>query len=205
MPLPDPVVFQQICNDHKLYSLYLYGSRVYGTDTPTSDYDFIGVGDHDEQTTGIYDITIYSKPTFAKLLGEHEISVLECASQKPLAGVDFTMPQINLAVLRASISRKSSNSYVKAKKKYLAGPDHNPLVGLKSFFHAFRIVDFGIQIAITGQIQDFSRHNFFWRILSQRKPRDWTWDDLDTCFRQDYNTLCSEFVRVAPKAPREKK
>ncbi len=201
----DPVVFQQICNDHQLYALYLYGSRVYGTNGPDSDFDFIGVGQFDSQATGIYDITCYTKERFARLLAEHEVSVLECVSQKPLAGINFDPPPIDKGVLRASISKKSSNSWVKCKKKLCPTADYNALVGLKSFFHAFRVLDFGIQIAEHGKVVDFGSRNQLWHTLCERPAEKWTWDELDKTFRAEYNTLSSEFVKVAPKIPKPSK
>jgi hypothetical protein len=69
-------------------------------------------------------------------------------------------------------------------------------IGVKSLFHSLRILMFGIQIANTGKIFDFSVANsIYYKIMS----KDWTWEELDLEFRPLRNSILSEFRTVTKK------
>jgi predicted nucleotidyltransferase len=127
-----------------IISVYLYGSMVYGTANAGSDYDFIVIvkDKHDlhlnsevikiaKEALGIEmkkpiqaDVHAYTEEEFLTALNGMEISFLECVNGKSanfektlVYGKDYPMPKINVALLRDSLSRKASNSWVKSKKK----------------------------------------------------------------------------------------
>lgn len=191
--------------------IYPYGSRVYGTASEKSDYDFICVTKISEQRPWLIDktelafsfgdVTCYSREAFLHKVIEHEISVLECLWIAPLRNdigkIDFSLDK---QILRKSISEKISHSWVKAKKKLTVGsidPQLNDKeLGLKSFFHAFRICDFAIQIASYGKINNYSSMNELWNEI---KNFNGTWEQLNEKYRLWFNALKSDFKKAAPK------
>ncbi len=200
----------RICNElgienHrlKLFSIYCYGSRVYGTYDEESDYDFIIVRrqlDYKVDTVrtkdGLINCTIYSPQGFQKAIDEHEISVLECLSL-PEEMIILNNKQwkfdLNLNQLRSAISQKSSNSWVKAKKKL---KDEDDYIAQKSLFHSMRMILFGKQIAEHRKIIDFKESNYLWYEI-QKLDYSWiVWKDKYQSFR---NNLLSEFRLIAPK------
>lgn len=187
-----------------------YGSRVYGTATEESDYDFIAIDEGSwekkEFVINNINITRYGINSFKDTLFQNEISALEtwflpvslCPDIEKLhkwfEGVPFLM---NFGTLRSSISQKASNSWVKAKKKLTVKEDFNYWVGKKSLFHAFRILDFGCQIAETGKIFDYSHANNYWERIKAIDSADWQ-VYYDT-FKKEFNELHSKFKKLAPK------
>lgn len=189
------------------YAVYLYGSRVYGTDNSRSDHDYLVIEDSPSSeglTIGKVDVKILSKRKFQDLLNEHRISALEClwlddsaVIVEPDLNWDFNL---NLSKLRSSISKKSSHSWVKAKKKFLEPYDHMEdelRRGKKSLFHSLRIMMFGIQIAKYGKIENYGEaNNIYKKIISSELE---TWEAFHEEWKPLYNELCSEFRRLAPK------
>ncbi len=204
----------------EIISVYLYGSTVYGTANPKSDFDLIVVVDRKDDVTiparaialareyykrlfGTFDANVYTEEEFLRGLAGMEISFLECVNNVRsysnegtlIFGKMHKMPKIDLPTLRDSISRKASNSWVKAKKKLTVQEDYAPLIGKKSAWHAIRIIDFGIQLATTGKIHDITSKSLeFFDVMDCE-----TWEEIDEKFRKMYNELSTEFRKVAPK------
>ena len=191
-------------------NVYQYGSRVYGTHNDNSDYDMIVVvpeikpvfdGDKsiNMRTAGV-DYTIYGIKEFQDLINEHEISALEClflSTDKVVKDThkfDFTL---DLSKLRHSLSTKSSNSWVKAKKKLTVKKDFDRGIALKSLFHSLRIPIFGIQIAKHGKIVDYTSANHFYQQMLLYSRSDWEF--YKNKYQPIYNSIMSEFRKVAPK------
>ena len=69
-------------NDHNIDAIkvYQYGSRVYGTNKPDSDYDFIVITENEPNQTNYtwdnIDVTVYSIKSFQDRIDRHEISAL---------------------------------------------------------------------------------------------------------------------------------
>jgi hypothetical protein len=55
---------------------------------------------------------------------------------------------------------------------------------------------FGIQIATSGRIYDFSEANYIYDKLSSKI---WTWEEVDTEFRDLKNNILSDFRSVTTK------
>lgn len=190
--------------DDNILAIYQYGSYVYGTNSEKSDKDIIVVLENTEiskenieELKKEYDVNIYSRHDFEKMIKEHEISALECLFLKDEFIIkyhhwDFNL---NLQTLRNSISQKSSNSWVKAKKKFIVEKDYAPYIGQKSAWHAIRMLDFGTQIAQHGCIVDYSSKNDLLKEIMNCK----TWEEIDLNFRKEYNQTASVFRQFAPK------
>lgn len=189
------------------YAAYLYGSRVYGTHRPDSDWDYIVVkedADDGEMSIGNIDYKCMSPNKFQQLLHEHNISALECyflpeefvVAPPPLPW-NF---KLDLKRLRHSISEKSSHSWVKAKKKFTspyewAGDER--LRGKKSLYHSMRIIHYGIQIAVTGRIKKYDvLQNQFLDIMTDPSM---DWETYEKKWKPMYNNMMTTFRKKAPK------
>lgn len=183
----------------RVQNVYLFGSRVYGTNNDSSDYDFIMVCNNPffekEIKVDNYNIHLMTMDIYMSKLKNHLPTTVESfylpdKFKYESIKVDWSP---NSQSLRHSFSHVSSNSWVKAKKKILQG-DYQ--IGIKSLFHSLRIPMFGKQIAEHGSILDFSEANFIWDNLSSKY---WTWEEIDSEFRLDRNRILSEFRKSCPK------
>lgn len=193
-------------SDSQVIEAYMYGSRVYGTAKKTSDWDFIVVVDEKDYTTEQYsdnliNVNFFRFKSHHQRIAECEPSAMECCflddkfilkRQYPLY---YKMLNINPDKLRRAFSAKSSNSWVKAKKKLTVPEDYNDQVGKKSLWHAMRIIDFGIQIATKGRIEDYGSCNWFYDEVMYCKD----WSEMFEKYKKRYNEMCTEFRKHAPK------
>lgn len=205
-------MYQHILTDFKLedsdvLNVYPYGSKVYGTAGSQSDYDYIvvmknGTIDRDSLDSSYHklNVTIYSQDSFQNKLDLHKISLMECffvpASLMLKNTCKFSF-KLDKKLLRESISEKTSNSWVKAKKKFEVMQDRNVYVAKKSLFHSLRIIDFGMQIASKGQIINYSSSNYLWEEI-YTNPAD-TWQPYKDQYQEFFNNQMTEFRKLAPK------
>lgn len=191
-------LLNQLQQQYSQCNIYLYGSHVYKTNGEKSDYDFIIVGNltsDDSIKTEFGDLHFYSKEDFDQLLAQQEISAIECyflpeEFKRERFALTWTL---NLEHLRSSCSQKSSNSWVKANKKLTV--ENEPYIAQKSLFHSLRILNFAIEIAVTGKLTNFDSKSL-WNEVSSL-PLDW--ELWKSHFKTRYNSLKSEFKKVAPK------
>lgn len=195
-----------IPNFHAM-GIFEYGSSVYGYKA-ADDLDLIVVaeGSFGKQQISYpdlaVDVTMYDQATFELMVQEHEISVLECLflPKKHVHVLHPTIERIikhftvNKATLRSSISKKSSNSYVKAKKKIIVADDFCVETSIKSMFHALRIYQFGNQLATTGKITNYRESNgFYMEIIKKYMDSNVNWDDIHQTYKPLHNELATEF------------
>lgn len=186
---------------HRVINIYKFGSRVYGTHNSESDYDFITIVNEPIETDIMsydFNIHVYGIEKFQQYVNEHRIHALESIflpnNQKfEQHTFDFTL---DLRKLRSEISSKSSNSWVKCKKK-LEVEQNSQYIGLKSLFHSLRIVMFGIQIAKFGSIVDYSEANHIWEEIISSGHTDWEYFKVK--YQPVYNNMLTEFRKLAPK------
>lgn len=186
--------------NHKGFSLF--GSLIYGTfKQGSSDVDVIVIEDSlhgQSKTQGGYDLQFISEESFKKQLHNCDIKALEVFfCDKKQIKFPLTSSMINWETLRASISEKSSHSFVKAKKKFL---DNELYVGQKSLFHSLRILTFGIQLATHKNITDFGAANEIYSTIMNHPKNEADLLSLQQNLKQEYNRLHSEFKKVAPKS-----
>ena len=193
-----------------LIAVYPYGSRVYGTARRNSDYDFIVITskkENEQYSDTLININYFTPEEHQIRLNEHEISALECYflpqesvlfdSAHPLNvknRANFTF-KLDLPTLRSALSAKSSNSWVKAKKKLIVEKDYDLNVGRKSLFHSIRIIDYGIQIATHGTIVNYGSCN----ALFEEIMNCYTWTEMFDQYKERYNKIRSDFRMVAEK------
>ena len=188
------------------YSVYRYGSRVYGTHTPESDHDFIVVWNRPEiahVSEDKYSINYYPVKTFGDMVKGHEISALECLFCRNAVVkncINYNI-RIDLEQLRHSISEKASHSWVKSKKKHDVEKDYK--AAKKSLFHSLRIIDFGTQFAKMVVMDDKPE------LINTRGCQE-LWGSLNklqfpltdnqwSVLKATYNASMTEFRKYAPK------
>lgn len=208
--------------NYRCRAMFDYGSRVYGYKAP-DDYDMIVVIADDPKMDVLHDyfyeqhmfdpynVTVVNESRFFELREQHEISILECLNlpeknipwmcsvfKDKLAKDNF---EIYLPQLRNAISKTASNSYVKAKKKLIVEADQDLECSIKSLFHSLRILQFGIQLASTGKIQNFAESNSLYvDIIKNYQESHLNWDEIHKTMKPVYNELSSQFKQLAPKA-----
>ena len=193
---------KELIDNPDILALFDYGSVVYGTVGQQSDHDLIAVVKDTALPMNLskekLDVTVFKESQFKDMVAQHEISVLECLFLAPrhvhknTLNIEF---KLDKQALRSSVSGKSSNSWVKAKKKFIVEEDYSPYIGKKSAWHAVRILDFATQIATDGKISNYSSMNLLLKEILKCE----TWEEIDRNFRLTYNTKASEFRLAAPK------
>lgn len=204
-------------NDFDVLSIIPYGSRVYGTATEKSDYDFVvvvkGSQDDSDQLNSLnhpLTINVYSEISFKDRINKHRISTLEClflSSDKLLKETIKFSFKLDKSRLRESISEKASKDFNQCKKRLSDAQGWNPVTNQpyvrkvyeakKSLFHCFRIIDFGSQIAKTEKIYDYSSCNQLWQEILNNPSEDW--EDYKNKYQGMYNFQMTEFRKAAPK------
>ncbi len=202
--------------DFHAIGIFSYGSRVYGY-KDVSDHDLIYVitakdlvaYKEQEQFEDLNtDVTVYSHDEFLRELANHEISALECMYLPkqhvhvlhPILEPLFNNVPINKASLRSAISKKASNSYVKAKKKLIIEEDYDLECSIKSMFHSFRIFNFGTQIANDGKISDYAAANEkYIEVIQTYMGANANWEKIHEALKPIHNEAATAFKLVAPK------
>jgi len=193
------------CSPNKILGIYQYGSRLYGTNDESSDWDFIVVVDglvgdesYKQYETEEFDIHLMTIEHYKTLLLQHDIMSLEMYYQKePImkCPVEF---ELNLPALRKSISSVVNNSWVKFKKKLTLDAEDN-YVGIKSCFHALRIVELGRKIA-TNSTNILETDVSLWgRIKKDAMDCEYNWENIHKLYKPLFNEYMTEFRLVAPK------
>jgi predicted nucleotidyltransferase len=185
----------------RAFNIYLFGSRVYGTNSEDSDWDIIIVGNNSVESIEIkhelYNIHVYTPKKFKEDLDWHTPKNLECIFAPDWAklkeDIKFEL-KIDHSKLRHATSHVSSNSWIKAKKKLLVADEYK--IGVKSLFHAIRIPMFSEQIATFGHIADFQCANWIWNRISEK---EWVWEDLHKEFRELHKSVLIDFRKKAGK------
>lgn len=199
IPISDIISYSGL-HPKRVHNIYIFGSRVYRTNSDNSDWDIIIVANNSVEAIELksekYNIHIYTPDKFKEDLEWHRPNNLECifapSCVKLQENIIYNL-DINLSKLRHATSHISSNSWVKAKKKLEIGDYHT---GIKSLFHSIRIPLFATQIATTGTIHDFQEANFIWKDLISK---EWIWSELDSEFRELRNSILTNFRKVCYK------
>lgn len=208
--------------DKDIFSAYMYGSRVYGNARKDSDWDFIVVlnvntpaykvpGNIKHQqpykmqfSDNLINVNFYRIDEHRERCANHEPSALECVFlpeefilKRTLCPEEheFNNCYYDPELLRHACSAKSSNSWVKAKKKLTVPQDYDANIGKKSLWHAMRIIDFATQIAKHGKIIDYGSCNHFYDDVMYASD----WPELFERYKPKYNAMLTEFRKLAPK------
>jgi predicted nucleotidyltransferase len=202
--LKDDIVRASGIHPSRIFNIFLFGSRVYGTANSKSDWDVIMVANRSVESTeirnGLFNIHIYTPDKFKSDLEWHRINNLECIFAPDWAilkeDIDYRAGfKIDANKLRHATSHISSNSWIKSKKKI----DTEYQIGIKSLFHSLRIPMFSIDIIENGKITDFSCANWIWEKLSKSGDIRWSWVELCDEFKILHNNILTDFRKLAKK------
>ncbi len=162
----------------KIRSVFLYGSRVYGYHTENSDFDILMVAPnlqkHQEIKDEKYNIHIITPDSFKEdLLQNYKITYLECIFGPEWAHLQ-EKEKIELVLVKDKIKKEmlaqSYSTWRNAKQKMIEGDTFR---GVKSAFHAFKILKFGIQMVKHGKIVDFSECNDLYKEFDAENFYEW--------------------------------
>jgi predicted nucleotidyltransferase len=196
----------------RVANIYLIGSRVYQTHRPDSDFDYLillrGSGEIREIETPEMSLHLISEDRFQQALIDHEVEFVEALSHPLKEEIKLSFA-IDKSKLRSSFSRKADHSYVKGKKKIIIEAQNSTLTeeereaellrGRKSLFHAFRILEFGIQLATFNQI-DFNCADLWKEFASfDFSSGEESWKQWEAIFRPRFNQKKSQFRICCPK------
>lgn len=194
-------------DSNKIVGIYPYGSILYGTANEKSDLDLVVIVDMSEEDylqyeSQEYDIHYMSINHYKKKLEEHDIMALECFyNNNPILkySVDF---ELNKPQLRKKISAICNNSWAKAGKK-LELVDEDDYIGLKSLFHSFRILSFGINLASKNEINYTKIGDIdaldFWNEILNYYAEGYRWEEFKLKYKQQHNNMATKFRELAPK------
>lgn len=163
----------------KIRNIYIYGSRVYGTNTVNSDTDVIvtacSMHVNYEMNNGTYNVHITTPDSFEDQLRQHDIHCLECIYAPKDAQILITNNyadnfKIHVPQLKKMLLSQSAWAWSKAQRRMEKG---NIIGGAKSLFHSLRILKFGMQIIKFGKITNFKDANYLWNDISQFDGLEW--------------------------------
>jgi hypothetical protein len=169
-------ILSELKIEGEVIAIFPYGSHVYGTDNEHSDHDYIIVMKNGTLPSGAFrdnaisnsDYTIqgvvYSRSGFKHAVESYEIGALECfflPEDKVIFRDEKWMKLIKLdnwkeKAMVDAIIRKASDSRHYAN---MASKNGDKERGIKSMYHAFRILRFGIQLKKHQKIVNYSECN----------------------------------------------
>lgn len=171
---------EEICskfniNPNDILNAYCYGSRVYGTNTEDSDYDYILVHKsafigpdknafkENAKTSddGKIQIINFSRTGFKAELETFNMSCLECMFLPEefiiQEKVKYKIDRFDIRDFVKNVIIKASDSWFSAKTALKEG---NTEFASKAFYHSFRILDFAYQIKTYGKIKHFDKAQY---------------------------------------------
>jgi predicted nucleotidyltransferase len=186
----------------KIYAIYQFGSRVYQSNSPNSDYDiFVVYGtekdlddvvENEEYNIGAH---INDIQTFKKYLKNHNACVLQTLwlPEKFLIFENEEMSafrknfMISMKKMERGFLRVEGICYLKSKREFLVDKKKS----LKNMVHGVRFLKFGIEIAKTGRIQEWTVGNKFQEYMSTLEYD--TWEEYYNKFEKFYKDFHKEF------------
>lgn len=205
---------------NEILAIIPYGSQVY-KNKQSEDYDFMVIVESPFAEKTIHnrsdiDITIVDKHTFLDQCEQNYVRALELLFTPDSVYNYYAKPEfksemfclrksiLNPSFMRTQFSQKTSNSYVKAKKKIILNDDYDYMVSLKSLWHSIRILDFGKQLLEKGNI-DFSSMNALYKEIESDyqklhyEDKNEMWNKIHEKYKPIFNEKHSELKKLCPK------
>ena len=186
----------------EIRAAYRVGSRVYGTDGPGSDEDFLVVLGKPGQRQDLafapgLNIVIHGVTTWKDALDDQSVFALECHFAAPPHVLVAAHPPFRFTLdrkkLAASAIGKSTADWQKAKKRF----EEEPGPSRKKAFHALRVPVFALQVAKTGKIGDYAAANHFLEEIRRGPDDDFAW--YEEKLGPAREALCAELTKLAGK------
>jgi len=163
----------------RILNLYQIGSRVYGTATEDSDWDFVAVvnGNYTGETIldmGNVTVNTYDVAAFERLLTDHLTQAIMCI-YLPKEHIwknerNFDNFVLNKKILRKSFMRKICSCFNRAKI-YCSEAQYYHMK--KMITHTFRYLSFAQQIQEQDRIVDYTCANSLWFEIKENPREDW--------------------------------
>lgn len=206
-------------DEQQIINLFLVGSRLHGTASPASDYDFVMVttdeAHHphgDKVESDHLDITIFKRSDYkAKVEAGVDWQVLEPLwAPEPNRWIFkenfldyYTRDLVNLRVAVSSISNKG-HSYA----KILMTKESNYYVAKKNLAHGIRNLRLGIQVIEHGGIVDYTETKELYDQIMAETSEDWAyyndkWTPIAMEHQKAFVALTPEKVKP-PKEPKRR-
>jgi predicted nucleotidyltransferase len=160
-------------SDDKIINIYPFGSRVYNTASPSSDWDFWVISKNNvysnlfAETRENISIHLYDENTFLEFLNQNKVSALECIYLpkellfKYTKSFNFTL---DIDKLQVNVKEKYRRDYTQAELRF----KNDDLVGCKkAIFHGLRTQEFGNQILKHGKIVNYNMQSLWNKILEE--------------------------------------
>jgi hypothetical protein len=158
--------------EEEILACYPYGSRVYGTASENSDYDYIvvtkgaflksgafkqnAISSDDRKIQGV----LYSRTGFIDALNNYEMGAIECifldSSQVLLSKWPFRIQKWDTKEMADKVIQKASASWHIASRQ---SKDGFKAIAKKGVFHSLRILMFGLQLKEYQTIYNYSEAN----------------------------------------------
>lgn len=204
-------------SDEQVRCLYLVGSRLHGTSSSDSDWDFIMVVDDETKLPegkrierDDIDVTIFTFTEYKETLGiGEEFQLIETVwLPETFKWKEEIDPKnyyfVDHSKLRVAISKIANKGHAYAK--ILICKENNGTLARKNLAHEFRNLNFGIQIITLGYIADYQATLEIAHELMQETSTDW--DYYSTKWGKRAMALQKEFISLTPqkiKLPKEPK
>ncbi len=179
-----------------ILNVYRYGSRVYGTDDECSDDDYIFVhkgfsikNSYNDNLSfrqnaissddGQIQVIRYSRSGFLDAIDNYEISALECLFLPEeniiKETLEFSIRNFEKTSVDYEVRRMCKKIITKASGSWFLGnrdiENSRFERSEKAFFHALRILMYGVQLKEHRRIIDYSEANYIWnQMLELKEP-----------------------------------
>ncbi len=149
-----------------LKNLFVYGSRLYGTNHSESDFDLIVVADvskeHQNIFTNEFNIQVYSEAKYLSDLANNNFPAIETLSIPEWAVIKRNLtPSVEISPLRVSQAGIKSAMENLTEAKSSSGKLGQDYMVKKRLFHVFRKLLFTTQLIQFKKIEDFEAANEF--------------------------------------------
>lgn len=153
-------------SDHEIHKACLVGSRVYGTYTEDSDYDYVLILKEESAKNQLIrqakiNVTVQSLGHFRDAISSGNVFAYEvffCPKEHVLKDSGLTIPQIRgperTRIIESAVE-KATNDFQKASR----------ILNPKRVYHAFRVLNFAQQLVDFGVIRDFTQAQIIYEIV----------------------------------------
>ena len=180
MPTAEEIIKIAGIHPARVKNIYLFGSRVYGTATEQSDFDFILVGSSlnakEEKREGKINVHVHTHDVFKDELFKHDMHNLECYFAPEWAKLQVKEQYDNFILnpnkVKQSVLAESHSSWTKAKMKINEGDIYK---GIKSLWHSIRMLMFAIDLVQNSKITRWDIANVTWTNLKDTDQYEWSY------------------------------
>jgi hypothetical protein len=207
-------------NKKEILNAYIFGSRAYGTDTEESDWDFIFVTKDDFEyeldsfserqvfkindnkkgerimiTTEEYNISLYKKSVFMKLVEENMIWVHFCIHlpKQFILKEEFNFKEFpaRFSQIQKSVLTESARCWRKSRNLFR---EKNFKKGKKLLVYTFMYIDWGIQLYQKNTIDDNSCAKIKKKQILFDESNEW--QHFEDLYLKEYQELEDKFTSM---------